>query len=175
MSLRARLQDERGLTIVELLIVCVTMGIVLTGIVNVLVSGARAGADADARFQAQQDTRLALDRIQYEGRCASVATLVGGGAGVTFTLPAICAHAHGTVTWCASSGQLVRYVGSACSGSGQPFVDGLTDATPFALPAPPQGHLPQLQVTFAVNVAGRASDGFTLTDAITLRNATPAS
>ena len=95
----SRLRDERGFTIIELLIVCLTLGIVLTGIVNVLVSGSRAGADADARFQAQQNDRLALDKLDYEARCASTAALVSGGAGVTLTFPSgTCSHVAGATT-----------------------------------------------------------------------------
>jgi Tfp pilus assembly protein PilW len=173
-AVRRRLGDERGFTIVELLIVCATLGVVLTGLVNVFVSGSRAGSDADARFRAQQTARLALDRLQFEARCASAATVVSAGAGVTLTLPGVCAHATGSVTWCVSAGTLMRYAGAGCSGSGTPFVRSVTSPTPFALPATPSGDLPQLQVTIAANVAGRPSDAFTLGDAITLRNAAPA-
>lgn len=169
------LGDERGFTIVELLIVCATLGIVLTGLVNVFVSSTRAGSDADARFQAQQDDRLALDRLDFEVRCASAATLVGAGAGVTLTLPATCSHAAGTVTWCVASGTLTRFTGAACSGSGMPFVRAITSPKPFSLPAAASGSLPQLQISIAANASGRTSDTFALTDALTLRNAQRAS
>lgn len=170
----SRLRDERGFTIIELLIVCLTLGIVLTGIVNVLVSGSRAGADADARFQAQQNDRLALDKLDYEARCASTAALVSGGAGVTLTFPSgTCSHVAGatTVTWCVTGGVLTRFVGSTCSGSGLPYAGSITSPTPFALPATVSGSLPQLQISLAANTTGRGSDLFSLTDTLTLRNA----
>lgn len=174
MTLRPRLADERGITLIELLIVCLTMGIVMTGVVNVFVSGSRAGSDADARFQAQQDTRLALDRLRFEARCASAATLVSSGAGVALTLPSVCAHGSGSIAWCVTAGELTRYVGTSCTGTGTPFVGSIVSATPFSLPAPASGTLPQLQVALTANTTGRSSDAFSLADTITLRNAAPA-
>lgn len=174
---RLALADERGTTLVELLVVCATLGIVMAGVVNVFASGARAGSDADGRFQAQQDARLGLERLQYEARCASGATLVGGGsgpsAGVVLTLPAICSHASGTITWCVWAGVLRRYAGAACTGASLPYVSAVTSAAPFSLTVavPGSGSLPQLQVALAANAAGRAGDGFSLADTITLRNA----
>jgi Tfp pilus assembly protein PilW len=172
---RVDLTEERGVTLVELLVVCATLGIVMTGIVNVFASGARAGSDADGRFQAQQNARLGLERLQYEARCASAASLVGGGAGpsagVVLTLPAICSHASGTVTWCVSGGVLSRFAGAACSGTGRPYVPAVTSTAPFSLPAAPSGSLPQLQIALTANATGRAGDGFSLGDTITLRNA----
>jgi len=172
---RLDLADERGVTLVELLVVCATLGIVMAGVVNIFASGARAGADADGRFQAQQNARLGVERLQYEARCASGASLVGGGsgpaAGVVLTLPAICSHASGTITWCVSAGALRRYVGAACTGASQPYVSAVTSAAPFSLPAAVSGSLPQLQVALSANATGRAGDGFSLADTITLRNA----
>jgi prepilin-type N-terminal cleavage/methylation domain-containing protein len=166
-----RLRDERGFTLIEMLIVCLTLGIVLTGLVNVFVSGTRAGADADARFQAQQADRLALDKLDYEARCAQQASLVSGGAGVTLVFVAACTHATGTVTWCVTGGVLTRFVGASCSGTGTPYVRSITSPTPFSLPTPVSGSLPQLQISLTANSAGRSSDGFSLTDTLTLRNA----
>lgn len=168
--MRARLGDERGVTLVELLIVCATMGIVLTGIVNVLVSGTRAGADADARMQAQQSARLALDRLRYEARCASGATSTA--VSVTLTLPPVCSHASGSVVWSISGGVLTRTAGASTTR----FVDSLTSASSFAVttPAAGSGLLKQLDVSMTVDTTGRASDAFTLDDTITLRNVPPA-
>jgi type II secretory pathway pseudopilin PulG len=172
-AVTSRLRDERGFTITELLVVCVTLGIVLTGLVNVFVSGSRAGADTDARLQAQQADRLALDKLAYEARCASAATVASGGAAVTLTFSPSCSHVAGAaaITWCVTGGVLTRFVGAACSGSGTPYARSITSPTPFSLPAPASGALPQLQISISANSSGRSSDGFALTDTLTLRNA----
>src|SRR4051794_38299277 len=107
--MRGRVSDERGFTLVELVIVMVILAIVMTGLVSLLVSGARADSDTQARLEAQQTTRLAVDRFEYEVRCASSATILSSGAGVYLNLPAQCDHASGNISWCVSSGTLSRY------------------------------------------------------------------
>lgn len=168
--MRERPASEQGFTMVELLVAMVLTAIVMIGVVNIFVSGSRAGADANARVGAQQNTRLALDRLEFEGRCSSSATIVSAGAGVDFTLPSQCSHATGDVTWCVAGGVLTRYLAASCSGTGQPFVSGVTTATPFSL-ATASGALPRLDITMTVDPTGGNSDGATLTDTITLRNA----
>lgn len=161
---------ESGFTMIELLVTMVLTAIVMTGIVNVFVSGSRAGADANARLGAQQNTRVALDRLEFDGRCATSATIVSSGAGVSFSLPAACSHATGTVTWCVVSGVLTRYTSSSCSGVGMTLVDGITSAAPFSLTTA-SGDLPRLDIALTVDTFGSAADAVTLTDTITLRNA----
>jgi prepilin-type N-terminal cleavage/methylation domain-containing protein len=170
--MRHRLADERGVTLIELLFVCLIMGILLAGLANVFVSGSRASADATGRLASQQNTRLALDRLEFESRCATTATLVSSGVGVALNLPSQCSHASGSVTWCVTSGVLTRYLGTACTGTSQPFVSGITSAAPFSCVAP-VGPLPQLQVGLTVNTTGRSADATTVSDTITLRNALP--
>jgi prepilin-type N-terminal cleavage/methylation domain-containing protein len=168
-----RLTAADGFTLIELVIVCLVLGVVLTGLVNVLVSGTQAQVDVQGRMVAQQNTRLALDRLEFEARCATSASLVGAGAGVSLSLPGQCSHATGTVTWCVTAGVFTRYVAASCSGSGQKFVDSVTSATPFSLltGASGAGILPRLQVNLTVNQTGRSSDAFSVADAITLQNA----
>lgn len=173
LPLRARLQAESGFSLVELIITMVVMGIVMTGLVNIFTSGERASADATARMQSQQGIRVAFDRLEYDARCASVATLLSSGAGVALTIPAQCDHASGAVVWCVSSGSLLRYSsGTTCSGSAQTMVTNVTSATPFACNSPVTGAVPQLKVALTINPATRTSDQTTATDYITMRNAT---
>jgi prepilin-type N-terminal cleavage/methylation domain-containing protein len=66
--------DERGYSLMELLTSIVIMTIVLTGLTTVFVSGSQAEYDLNARFQAQQQTRLALDRLRrdiHQGGCVN--------------------------------------------------------------------------------------------------------
>jgi Tfp pilus assembly protein PilW len=171
-----RLAAEGGQTLIEMLVAMGLMAIVMVGIVNIFVSGGRAGADANARIDAQQNTRLALDRLEFEGRCATTATLVSSGAGVHFNIPSQCEHATGDVTWCAVSGVLERFAATSCSGSGQIFIRGVTSATPFSLPTAPSGDLQTLAVALTVDTAPNdPGTAGTLDDTITLRNAPPAS
>ena len=175
--LRALGQEQSGFTLVELIVTMIILAFVMDGLVNILASGSRAESDATARMTGQQNVRDSVDRLDFEVRCASAASLVSGGAGVALTLPANCSHATGTVSWCVSSGVLKRFTSSGCPGSGgQIFVRNVTSPTPFQIVTGTagSGQLPQLAVTLTVNTTGRTSDTFTLTDKIALRNGTRA-
>jgi prepilin-type N-terminal cleavage/methylation domain-containing protein len=175
---RGRLHSESGFTLVELIVTCAILGILMTGLVNIFVSGVRASSDATARMTSQQNVRLAFDRLEYDARCAQTATLLSktgsNGAGVFFSIPTQCSHSSGSVTWCIASGSLVRIIGSTCTVTAQQkFVTDVTSSTPFSCNAPTgaTAPLPQLKVNLTVNTTPRASDKTTATDTITMRNA----
>lgn len=168
--MRLRLRDESGFTLVEMLIATFITIILVAGLSNVFVSGLRAGADASSRLTSQSGVRLAFDRLEFEARCASKASLISGGTGVTLTLPGApaCAHAQGTYTWCVSSGSLIRYTGSACSGVGDTFATSVTSTKPFSCIT--TNTYPILQVALSADPVAAKSDAFTGTDWIDMRN-----
>lgn len=183
-SLRARIRDEAGFTLVELVTTCAVMGVVMTGTVNILVSGQRASSDGQARLTAQQNVQLAFTRLEYDARCASQATLLNktgsNGAGVYISLPSAatnptnpCSHATGNVTWCVTSGSLVRTTGTTCSATTNQdtFISSVTSSTPFSCYSPVSGSVPQLKVVLSVNSTTHSSDAVSGTDYITLHNA----
>jgi len=164
-----RLRAEHGYTLVELLIVIAILGFVMAGVANVLVSGSRAQSYTSSRVAAQGQARIALDRLEFEARCASNATILNSGAGVALTMPTQCPHATGNITWCVSGGVLTRYSGStSCSGTSYPYINSITTPTPFSL-VWGTSNLPRLSIALTVNSGGR-SDAFSLNDSIALRN-----
>ena len=66
-----RLRGDRGYTLVELLVVLAIFTTVVTALVSLFTSGAKAELDMNRRFEAQQNARLALDRMRRELHCAS--------------------------------------------------------------------------------------------------------
>ena len=139
-------------------------------------AGVASNSDATARLTSQQNVRLAFDRLEYDARCASSAALQSSGAGVELTFPTQtipCAHATGNVTWCVSSGSLVRIVGTSCNATGNTYITGVTSTTPFSCYAIPgiTNPLPQLKVVLSVDTTTRSSDKTSATDYITMRNA----
>jgi type II secretory pathway pseudopilin PulG len=164
--------DERGITLIEMLIVCALLGLVLAGLTNVFVSGTRASYTLNSNLGAQQSVRTGLSRLEYEGRCGSSATILSSGAGVAFTLPSVCSHVSPYVSWCVSGGVLMRYLASSCTGTGVPFARNITSPTPFSLQAN-TGDLTEVLVNLSANPTGRAASTFTVSDAITLRNSSP--
>ena len=168
--MKQRLAAADGYTLVELLIVMAILGIILGGIGGALVSGQRAQNDTNARVAAQGAARTALDRFEFEARCASYGTILNSGAGVALTMPSQCPHATGNIAWCVSGGVLTRYSGSStCSGASIAYIDSVTTPTPFSL-IWGTSNLPRLQIALAVNTTGRSSDTFRLNDAIAMRN-----
>ena len=163
------LRGERGQSMPELLMVMLITSFVLAAISGVIVAGLRGTSDSSSRLAGQQNSRLAVDRLEFEARCASGATVGGSGANVQLTLPSECVHATGTYTWCVDSGSLIRYSGAGCSGTAQTFATTVTTATPFTL-VTATGYLPRLQIALSINAGGR-SDAVSVSDVITLRNA----
>ena len=167
--MRRRLAAEGGYTLIELLIVIAILGFIMAGIANLRVSGSRAQSDTSARVAAQGSARIALDRLEFEARCASNATILNSGAGVALTMPTQCPHATGNITYCVSGGVLTRYSGTTtCSGgTSYPYITSITTPTPFSIVW--TSNLPRLVVALTVNSGGR-SDAFSLLDSIALRN-----
>jgi prepilin-type N-terminal cleavage/methylation domain-containing protein len=164
--------NERGYSMTELLVVMSIMGVVMAGLTQIFVSGSKAETDMNRRFQAQQDSRLALDRIRRDIHCASDTspysqssiTLVSSGCG--------------NVTWCTAAVagftgryRLYRQAGSTCSSStGLPVADNLTTGNVFTAFTHSTGYLAALSVDFPVSVKGTNVGRYELKDTIYLRN-----
>lgn len=168
--MKARLRSESGFSLLELMMVMLLTGFVTLAVVSLMVSGLRTSSASSARVQGQGDARTAIDRLEYEARCASGATVSGSGSTVLFTLPSQCTHASGSYTWCVSGTSLTRTLGSTCSASGQVFATGVSTATPFTL-LTSTGLLPRLQIALTVNDTHASNTAVSINDVITLRNA----
>jgi prepilin-type N-terminal cleavage/methylation domain-containing protein len=173
----SRLRGEAGYSLVEMLTVMVIMSIVFAGITDIFVSGSKAQADQDNRFQAQLATRLAMDKIRKDIHCASDVTPYAT-TSVTLKRPTGCG---GDVSWCTVSVggsttryQLYRQLGSTCGSSGTMVADYLTSANAFPAFAHTVGCqcLASLQVDFPVSNRGSTKDAYELTDTVFLRNST---
>ena len=70
-----RLRGEGGYTLIEMLTVLVIFGTVMSALLALFVQGTNAELDLNNRFQAQQDARLALDKLRREAHCASAVTV----------------------------------------------------------------------------------------------------
>lgn len=144
--------------------------IIMGGLVNMISGGLNANANATAILASQSNVLVAVNRIEFEARCASSAALASGGAAVTLTLPSYCINAAGTYTWCVGSGMLTKYPGTACTGSGQVYASSVTSPKPFSCIT--GGLYPRLQVALTSNAGTTTGTGSTGTTTITLRNAT---
>jgi prepilin-type N-terminal cleavage/methylation domain-containing protein len=144
-----QLGGEGGYSLVEMLTVMAILGVVLGGVVALFTAGIKADSDQNQRFQAQQDTRLALDKLRKDVHPACTistpATYNTWASSVTLYYPTdSCASGTHSVTWCtAASGSkfmLQRVVATSCTGSLVTIADSLTSANVFAY-IPPNSHL----------------------------------
>jgi type II secretory pathway pseudopilin PulG len=182
--IRAWLAREDGMTIPELLTTMSILAFVVTGIMVVFVGGLNATTGMNARFQAQQDARLALSSLRYEaGFACSAAWVSTDQTRVTLTLPDAgtqsCAGSTNTVTWCAESAStqapygLYRQTGGTCSWStGVKKAGSLQSNAVFPNYSCASGGRYQLQVALRVDAnLGITTTPYKLGDTITLRNA----
>jgi prepilin-type N-terminal cleavage/methylation domain-containing protein len=181
------LRDERGYSLIEMLIVLSIMGVVMGALTTVFVQASNSEIDMNNRFQAQQDARLALDKMRREVHCGSVATPAGQSSSVTLTLPSFCKTGTGSVTWCTRNVSTNRYAlyrvaGASCNG-GVKWADYLvpTSSAPtcsgalciFTYTLQSTSSLAKLHVDFPVNVKpGKSTELYELADDLVLRNST---
>ena len=181
------LRDERGYSLIELLIVMAILGIVLGALTTVFVSGSNAELDLNRQFQAQQAARLALDRIRIDIHCASAAQAqtIGTYPGLKLAFPAGGCYAS-TVSWCAvpsatMTGRFALYRSTATSticastdASRVLVADDLTTSSVFTTATVPYLGLETVGIDFPVSVNATATrDLYELKDSIVARNYSP--
>ena len=183
-----RLAAEGGNSLSELIVVLVIIGIVVTALTQLFVSASTAQVDMTRRFEAQQEMRLALDKLRREIHCAKEVSASPPTSSIVITLGSYCPSYEppaplipdtpndAKVTWCTtgSGGRfaLWRYNGTACSGTGRKEADFLTTGEVFtAYIAPAGGSLGKLSVNLPVDVKpSDAKQRYVLKDDIVLRN-----
>ena len=171
-------RGESGYSLIELLTVMAIMGVVLSGLTSIFVSGSKAELDTNKRFQAQSAGRLALDKIRRELHCASTATSTG--SSITLTMPTGCKTASNTtVTWCTSQVgssttryALYRYQGSGSCTGGVQWADYLIQPSVFTFTQQSSSSLAKVSVYLPINLAPGKKRNYTLQDDIYLRNST---
>lgn len=177
-------RDERGYSLVELVISMAILGFVMASISVLLVSATNAEVDMNQRFQAQTAARLGLDKLRREVHCAQSVAVSGTPAGgryptATLTIPTTCPTAGGlaAITWCSQASgnrwELWRYPAASCSGTGRKWADNLTQAELFTYSPQSTTSLALLAVRLPVNVPSpKPTSSYVLEDDVVLRNST---
>jgi prepilin-type N-terminal cleavage/methylation domain-containing protein len=97
-----RLAGRDGYTLVELIAVLAIFLTVLTPLVTLFTAGINAETGASRRFDAQQNARLALDRLRRELHCSDGITASATSPttvnSITVSLPSQCPSAAGVTT-----------------------------------------------------------------------------
>jgi type II secretory pathway pseudopilin PulG len=191
-SVRRHLQDlardERGVGLIELIVVLAILGTIVGVIVMLFVSAMRSEVDLSERVNAQEEARLALETLRREVHEACAIAPTGVSSTVTLTMPGdsttgaepdLCASGTTEVTWCTrGSGQrrtLHRVVGNgaACASLLPPprWADYLTAPNVFDhVPATPSS-LAYLRVDLPVDLKPTDTNrAYRLRDSLALRN-----
>ena len=168
-----RLGREGGYTLIELLLVCAILGTVLASLSVPFISASSSQIDMNRRFRAQQDARVAVDKMRREIHCSDQISPAGVSAAITVQLPAQCPSAGGALT-------NVTY---DVVGSGQRFqlrrntivlADFISEQNAFSYTAPVAAtSLGRLRVTLPINTTPtNTAKEWRLVADIVLRNTT---
>jgi prepilin-type N-terminal cleavage/methylation domain-containing protein len=187
-----RLAAEGGYSLSELIVVLVIIGIVVTALTQLFVSASTAQVDMTRRFEAQQDMRLALDKLRREIHCASAVTAAPPTSSIVISLGSYCPSNNSgdvvSVTWYTKDKagaptnpasptanppySLWRHCASPCTEPDRKEADFLTTGRVFtAYIAPASATLGKLSVELPVDVKPNdAKQRYVLKDDIVLRN-----
>jgi prepilin-type N-terminal cleavage/methylation domain-containing protein len=181
--------NERGYTLVEMVVVMAILGFVIAGLTTVFVSGSHAELDMNRRFTAQQQARLALDKLRVDVHCATAAQSkqISSIYALKIYAPncSTLNNSQTTVVWCVETSPTMstRYAlyrttstSNLCTSSdtGQVLIaDDLTaNSTVFSTPTTfPYHMLAYVQVDIPVSVNPTATvDKYELKDTLVARN-----
>jgi prepilin-type N-terminal cleavage/methylation domain-containing protein len=144
-------RDRAGFTLIELITVMAILLIILVGITTTLASGYRAQVDLNRRYQAQQEARLAADKMRREIHCADGLTL-GSASSVTVAVPGLCPTAGGTDISVIYDTQLVSTGRYRLRRASVVIADYLTSGDVFSYVAPSSDSLGKLHVSLPVDL-----------------------
>jgi type II secretory pathway pseudopilin PulG len=176
-------REEGGYSMVELVAVMAIFLIILTGLTTLSASGAKAELDLNRRFEAQQNARLALDKLRRELHCSSGVTGTDDlplpsspVAAIKVSLPSHCPSAGGqniTVVYDTASAGANRWQlrRTKAGGTTIPIADYLMNDDVFTYFIQSTASRAKLHVDLPVNV--NPNEGWKqwrLVDDIVLRN-----
>jgi type II secretory pathway pseudopilin PulG len=172
--LRRLVACERGYSLVELLQVAVILAVVIGALMTVFVRAMNAELDMNQRFQAQQEARLAVDKMRREIHCASAITPAGTASSITVTLPGQCPTAvAGSLTTVVYDIQPVSSGRYELRRAGVRVADYITIQNAFTYTAPATGKRGNLRVELPINVRpSETGQTWRLVADIVLRNTT---
>ena len=167
--LRRLVVCERGYSLVELLQVTLILAVVLGALTTVFVRAMNSELEMNQRFLAQQEARVAVDKMRREIHCASAIT--GNAQSITVTLPSQCPTAGGTLTTVVYDTQPVSAGRWQLRRAGVRLADYVTAQNVFTYNEPVTGKLGTLHVELPINVRpNQTGQTWRLVADIVLRN-----
>jgi hypothetical protein len=153
----------------------VMLGVILGGITTLMIHAMNSELEMNRRFQAQQEARVAVDRMRREIHCARLVTPTGQSASISVTLPQGCPGAPSgevVVTYATQSAGTNRW---DLRRNGVRVADYITASNVFTYTAQSTSSLGKLRVELPVNIKPtQAHKTWRLVADIVLRNSTRA-
>jgi prepilin-type N-terminal cleavage/methylation domain-containing protein len=173
-----RLSDESGYSLVELLTAMAILSFIVGGITTLFVQGSNAEIDMNRRFVAQQETRVAMDKLRRDAHCSSKAIKPSS---TTYVLLNDPCQSGGAVSWCTlqigTTGvyKLYRSTTSTCDATKTAYAENLVNAggAVFTYLQQSTSSLAKLSVDLKANAKpSMAMETYNLKDDIVFRNST---
>jgi prepilin-type N-terminal cleavage/methylation domain-containing protein len=171
-----RLSPESGYSLVELLTSMAILSVIITGITTLFVQGSNAEIDMNRRYQAQQEARVAMDKLRRDAHCSSKVVKPNSSTMLILSDPCVTG---GTVSWCTvASGsfyQLYRSTSATCNATGTLYAQSLVNAGGAVFTYIQQStlSLAKVSVDFTANLSPtRPWANYELRDDMVLRNST---
>jgi prepilin-type N-terminal cleavage/methylation domain-containing protein len=150
---------ERGYTLIELLMVTVILSVVLTGLTVLFVQATNAELQMNKRFQAQQEARVAIDKMRREIHCAKAITPAGTSSSITVTIPTQCPTSGGAEINVVYDTQLVSAGRYQLRRAGVRIADYVRVGSVFTYTAPTTDSLGKLRVDLPINIQPPGAGG----------------
>jgi prepilin-type N-terminal cleavage/methylation domain-containing protein len=103
-----KIPNQRGFTLLELILYIGILAIVMVVIVNIFVALSKGNGNVEARTDVDSNLRYALEKINQDVRAASSVTTPASAGATSSTL--VMTVSGSTITYDVSSGQLRRQV-----------------------------------------------------------------
>jgi type II secretory pathway pseudopilin PulG len=153
------------------------LSVVITGITTLFVQGSNAEVDMNRRYQAQQQARVAMDKLRRDAHCASAVVKPNSSTMLILNDPCVTG---GSVSWCTiASGsffKLYRSTTATCDAStGVLYADSIVTPSGgvFAYVQQSTLSLAKVSVDMTVNLKpSMAMENYELKDDMVLRNST---
>jgi prepilin-type N-terminal cleavage/methylation domain-containing protein len=173
-----RLSNESGYSLVELLTAMAILSFIVGGITTLFVSGSNAEIDMNRRFVAQQETRVAMDKLRRDAHCSSKAIKP---TSTTYVLLNDPCQTGGVISWCTiqigTTGvyKLYRSTTSTCNATSIAYAENLvnTSGAVFTYTQQSTDSLGKLKVDLKSNAKPTmAMESYELIDSVVFRNST---
>jgi type II secretory pathway pseudopilin PulG len=152
------------------------LAVVITGITTLFVQGSNAEVDMNRRYQAQQQARVAMDKLRRDVHCASAVIKPNSSTMLILNDPCVTG---GAVSWCTvASGSvyaLYRSTTATCDNTSISYADSIVTASGGIFTYVQQSTLSLAKVSVDMTVNLKPSmtmEDYRLKDDMVLRNST---